>query len=181
MTNTNQIRLLNTDLERPFYVASPEFISRKMLTEIKPILDNLASISRNRALEKYFLENPAILEYISAQGVINPRKVKEMCEEMGLDSKDKKALAEAEGQVRQEMIASFPGVLTNMKTYDMEIDPNDETAWALSIELIRAIGVCKQQVDKDLLEKNDDPNNEFWNAQSVEEVGKFAQFFRKYC
>lgn len=180
MTNTNQIRLINIELNRPFFVSSPEFISRKMVMEIKPILDELATISRNRALEKYFLENPGILEYISSQGVINIKKVKEMAVEMGLDPKDKNALAEAESQVRNEMISAYPGVLTNMRNYDLEIDIHDQRAWNLSIELIRQVGVVKQQVDKDLLEKNDDPNNEFWSEQSVEEIGKFAQFFRRF-
>lgn len=177
---TNQVKLQNTELERPFFISQPEFISRKMLQDIKPTLDGLASISRNRALEKYFMDNPAIMEYISMSGVINPKKVKEVGEEMGLDIKDKKAFAEAENQVRVDMIASYPGVITSMKSYDIEIDINDQKAWELCIDLIRQTGVCKQNVDKELLEKHEDPNGDFWNSQSIEEVGKYAQFFRRY-
>lgn len=180
MANTNQIRLVNTDLNRPFYVSTPEFISRKMLMEIKPTLDALANISRNRALEKFFLDNPTILEYISGNGVINAKKVKEMATEMGLDPKDKNSYSEAEAQVRNEMIASFPGIMTAMKSYDMEIDVNDQMAWNLSIELIRATGVIKNEVDKNLVENHSDPNDDFWNSQAIEEVVKYAQFFRKY-
>ena len=176
----NQIKLQNTELERPFYVAQPEFISRKMLMEVKETLDAIAQISRNRALEKYFMENPSIMEYISMSGVINTKKVKEVGEEMGLDIKDKKAYAEAENQVRTDMIASYPGILQSMKSYDVEIDINDEKAWALCIDLIRKTGVCKQNVDKELLEKWEDPQSDFWNSQSIEEVGKYAQFFRRY-
>lgn len=176
----NQIKLQNTELERPFYVAQPEFISRKMLMEVKETLDAIAQISRNRALEKYFMENPSIMEYISMSGVINTKKVKEVGEEMGLDIKDKKAYAEAENQVRTDMIASYPGILQSMKSYDVEIDINDEKAWALCIDLIRKTGVCKQNVDKELLDKHEDPQSDFWNSQSIEEVGKYAQFFRRY-
>lgn len=176
----NQIKLHNTELDRPFYVSQPEFVSRKLLMEVKPVLDQLSTISRNRALEKYFMENPAILEYVSMSGVINAKKIKEVGEEMGLDIKDKKAYAEAETQVRADMIGSYPGIVTSMKSYDVEIDPNDERAWGLCIELIRKTGVCKQNVDKELLEKHEDPSDDFWNSQSVEEVGKYAQFFRKY-
>lgn len=176
----NQIKLQNTELERPFFVSQPEFISRKMLMEVKPTLDAIAQISRNRALEKYFMDNPSIMEYISMSGVINSKKVKEVGEEMGLDIKDKKAYAEAENQVRTDMIASYPGILQSMKSYDVEIDINDEKAWALCIDLIRKTGVCKQNVDKELLEKWEDPQSDFWNSQSIEEVGKYAQFFRRY-
>jgi hypothetical protein len=177
---TNQVKLHNTELDRPFFVSMPEFISRKLLIDIKPTLDGIAQISRNRALEKYFMDNPAIMEYISMSGVVNPKKVKEVAEEMGLDPKDKKAYAEAEGQVRTDMITSFPGIVQSMKSYDIEIDINDEKAWALCIDLIRQTGVCKQTVDKEILEKNEDPNGEFWNSQSIEEVAKYAQFFRRY-
>jgi len=176
----NQIKLQNTELERPFYVSQPEFISRKMLMEVKETLDAIAQISRNRALEKYFMDNPSIMEYISMSGVINSKKVKEVGEEMGLDIKDKKAYAEAENQVRTDMIASYPGILQSMKSYDVEIDINDEKAWALCIDLIRKTGVCKQNVDKELLDKWEDPQSDFWNSQSIEEVGKYAQFFRRY-
>lgn len=177
---TNQVKLHNTELDRPFYVSQPEFISRKLLMEIKPLLDEIAQISRNKALEKYFMDNPAILEYISMTGVVNSKKVKEVAEEMGLDPKDKKAYAEAESQVRTDMISSFPGIVQSMKSYDVEININDEKAWELCIELIRRTGVCKQNVDKELLDKHEDPNDDFWNSQSIEEVGKYAQFFRKY-
>ena len=176
----NQVKLQNTELNRPFFVAHPEFISRKMLMEMKPLLDKLAAISRNRALEKYFMETPGIMEYISVNGVINAKKVKEVAKEMGLDAKDKTAYAEAETQVRADMLASYPGLLTSMKSYDVEIDPNDEIAWGLCIELIRLTGEVKQTVDKELLEKHEDPNGDFWNGQSVEEVGKYAQFFRRW-
>lgn len=176
----NQIKLHNPELDRPFFVSQPEFISRKLLQDIKPILDGLATVGRNRALEKYFMDNPQILEYISTTGVINAKKVKETAEEMGLDAKDKKAYAEAENQVRNDMIASFPGIVTSLKSYDIEIDINDQKAWELCVELIRKTGVCKQNVDKELLEKWDDPNSDFWNSQSIEEVGKYGQFFRKY-
>ena len=176
----NQIKLQNTELERPFFVSQPEFISRKLLMDVKETLDAIAQISRNRALEKYFMENPSIMQYISMAGLINPKKVKELGEEMGLDIKDKKAYAEAENQVRTDMIASYPGILQSMKSYDVEIDINDEKAWALCIELIRKTGVCKQNVDKELLDRWEDPQSEFWNSQSIEEVGKYAQFFRRY-
>lgn len=176
----NQIKLHNPELERPFFVSQPDFISRKLLMEIKPILDDIATISKNRALEKYFMENPSIMEYISITGVLNSKKVHEIGKDMGLDTSDKKAYAEAENAVRSEMIASYPGMITSMKSYDVEIDINNEKAWALSIELIRKTGVCKQAVDKDLIEKHEDANDDFWNSQSIEEIGKYAQFFRKY-
>lgn len=177
---TNQIKLHNTELDRPFYVSQPEFISRKLLMEIKPTLDAIAQISRNIALEKYFMDNPAILEYMTMSGQINAKKVKEVATEMGLDFSNKKAYEEAENQVRTDMMSSFPGIVQSMKSYEVEININDEKAWGLCIELIRKTGVCKQNVDKELLDKNEDPNNDFWNSQSIEEVGKYAQFFRKY-
>lgn len=178
--SSNQVRLINTKLDRPFFVTPPEFISRKTLLEIKPILDQLSQISKNLALEKYFYENSSIMQYMSLDGQLNQKKLKELADEMGLDIKDKKSLPEIEAQLRTEMIASYPGIISKLKSLDLEIDINNEVAWQESIKLIRATGVCKQQVDKDLIDENEDPNADFWSAQSVEEIGKYCQNFRRY-
>ena len=177
---SSQIRLMNTVLERPFFVSSPEFISRKTLLEIKPILDTLSQISKNLALEKYFYENSAIMAFMSLDGQLNQKKLKETAEEMGLDIKDKKSLPEIEAQLRSEMLQSFPGIISKLKSLDLEIDINNPTAWEESVKLIRATGVCKQQVDKDIIDENEDPNSDFWSAQSIEEIGKYCQNFRRY-
>jgi hypothetical protein len=177
---SNQIRLINTVLDRPFFVSPPEFISRKTLLEIKPILDSLSQISKNLALEKYFYENSAIMAYMSLDGQLNAKKLKETAEQMGLDFKDKKSLPEIEGQLRSEMLQSYPGIISKLKSLDLEIDINNPQAWEESVKLIRATGICKQQVDKDLIDENEDPNSDFWSAQSVEEIGKYCQNFRRY-
>ena len=176
-----QIKLLNPELGRHFFVQMPEFVSRKLIQDIKPILDKLAEISRNVSLEKYFMENAGILEYISMTGTINAKKVKDICKEMGIDSTDKKAYAQGEEQVRAELMKSYPGIISAMKTYDLEVDPSNDQAWQIAVELIRKTGIVKQDADKELIETHEDANDDFWSSQSVEEVGNYAQFFRKYC
>lgn len=178
---TKQIKLLNPELGRHFFVQMPEFVSRKMVQDIKPLLDKLAEISRNISLEKYFMQNAGILEYISMTGTINATKVKEICKEMGIDASDKKAYQQGEEQVRAELMKSYPGIISAMKTYDLEVDPSNDEAWQVAVQLIRKTGIVKQEVDKDLIENHEDANDDFWSSQSVEEVGNYAQFFRKYC
>jgi hypothetical protein len=177
---SNQTRLYNTKLERPFFVSPPEFLSRKTLLEIKPILDALAVISKNRALETYFFENSGLMTYMGLDGALNKNKLKSLAEEMGLDFKDKNSHPELETALRAEMLQSYPGLISKLKSVDLQIDINNETCWNLSIELIRKTANCKQSVDKELIEENEDPNSDFWSQQSVEEIGKYAQNFCRF-
>ena len=171
---------MNQELERAFYATAPTTISRKVLQEVKPILDEIATISRNLDLEIYFTENASILQWMNLNGTLNSRKVKATAEELQIDISTPAGLKSAEDQVRAEVMASFPGLVKAFRSYRMEIDPNDDKSWALAIDLIRKTAVIANDVDKTLIESNDDPAGEFWSNQDVQEVQNYVQHFRQF-
>lgn len=171
-------KLHNTKLDRPFHIDSPSVVSRKLLTEIRPILDELRSINSNKEAGAYFMDHPEILNYMDAKGRLNPRKIKEIADEFNLDIAGQ--MTEIENILRAELMASFPGLTKAMGSYNISVDPYNDRTWELAIELIRKTAICSQAVDRELLDEEADAKSEFWDSQDVQQIKAYVDSFREY-